>query len=69
MNQRRSRWLRKLVQTQNPVLLTIIRNKYGERTKEMGSVQIYRAAKKLWNRGFMKEVKGWPTYKQLKKAN
>lgn len=69
MNQRRSRWLRKLVQTQNPVLLTMIRNKYGERTKDMGPVQIYRAAKKLWSRGFIKEVTGWPTYKELKKVN
>ncbi len=66
MNGKRSKWIRRLAQTQNVVLLTMIRNKFGEKTKEMGPRQIYQSAKKLWDRGDIQKVKGWPTYNQLK---
>jgi hypothetical protein len=61
MNSKRSKWLKRLVESQNPVLLTLIRNKYGERTKEMGSRQIYKAAKKMWYQGEIQRVTKWPT--------
>jgi len=66
MNGQRSRWIRKLCETQNPVLLTIIRNKFGEKTKEMGPRQIYQSAKKLWYLGYIQKVTGWPTANQLR---
>ena len=44
----------------------MIRNKFGEKTKEMGPRQIYQSAKKLWNRGELQKVTGWPTMQQLK---
>ena len=66
MNNKRAKWIRRLVETRNPVLLTLIRNKFGEKTKEMGPRQIYQAAKKLWYQGEIQEVTGWPTTDQLK---
>jgi len=63
----RKKWIVKLASSKNPVLLTLIRNKYGERTTEMGSRQIYKAAKEMWNRKELQRVEGWPpTLKDLK---
>jgi len=67
MNGKRAKWLNKLVTLRNPVLLTLIRNEYRERTKEMSPRGIYRAAKKLWYKGKIQEVKGWPTLQELVK--
>ena len=66
MNRTRTKWIRMLCGSQNPILLTMIRNKFGEKTKEMGPRQIYQSAKKLWNRGELQKVTGWPTMQQLK---
>jgi len=65
MNHKRAKWLNKLVMLRNPVLLTIIRNRYGELTMKMSPKQVYKAAKKLWKKGEIQKVKGWPSYKQL----
>jgi len=69
MNQGRTKWLRRLVETRNPVLLTLIRNKYGEKTQAMGPKQIYKAAKKLWEQGEIQKVTAWPNIQELKKLN
>lgn len=66
MNGKRSKWLRKMTTSFNPVLLTLIRNKYGEKTKEMDQNQLYKTAKKLWKSGELKEIKGWPTINKLR---
>jgi len=60
MRAKRKKWIAKLSTSNNPVLLTLIRNKYGERTTEMGPRQIYKAAKKMWNRKEMQHIEGWP---------
>ena len=65
MNSKRSKWLNKLIALRNPVLLALIRNEYGERTKEMSPRMIYQAAKKLWYKGKIQEVKGWPNRRDL----
>lgn len=65
MNGKRVKWLNKLVTTRNPVLLTLIRNEYGEQTKQMSPRMIYQAAKKLWYKGKIQEVKGWPSLREL----
>jgi len=66
MNNKKAKWLKRLVETQNVVLLTMIRNKFGERTKEMGPRQIYQSAKKLWYKGEIQKVIGWPTVHAMK---
>jgi len=60
MRQTRTKWIRKLSASNNPVLLTMIRNKYGEKTTDMNRRQVYRATKKMWNRNELQHVKGWP---------
>jgi len=65
MNGKRAKWLNKLVALRNPVLLTLIRNEYGELTKQMSLRMIYQAAKKLWYQGKIQEVKGWPSRQEL----
>ena len=66
MNNKRAKWLRRLVETRNPVLLTLIRNKYGEKTTLMDPRQIYQAAKKMWYKGEIQRVTGWPTIQSVK---
>jgi hypothetical protein len=65
MNGKRAKWLNKLVALRNPVLLALIRNEYGERTKQMSPRMIYKAAKELWRKGKIQEVKGWPSQREL----
>lgn len=65
MNGKRAKWLNKLIVFRNPVLLTLIRNHYGELTAKMSPKQVYRAAKKLWKKGEIQKVKGWPTHRSL----
>ena len=65
MNQKKAKWLRKLVATKNPVLLLLIRNKYGESTQGMDYTQLYRKAKYLYKKHELQKIKGWPTLKQL----
>lgn len=67
MNGKRAKWLRGLVNTRNPVLLLLIRNKYGEQTQGMGYTELYKIAKKLYKNREIQKVKGWPTLKELKK--
>ena len=69
MNGKRAKWIAKLVATQNPVLLVMIRNKYGKLTERMTPRQIYQAAKKMWYSGELKGVRGWPSLKELKNMN
>jgi hypothetical protein len=66
MNQKKAKWLRKLVATKNPVLLLLIRNKYGESTQGMGYVQLLRKAKYLYKKGEIQKIKKWPTRKELR---
>jgi len=67
MNGKRAKWLNKLVTTRNPVLLLLIRNKFGEKTQGMDYGSLYNAAKRLYKRGEIQKVKNWPTLKELKK--
>lgn len=68
MNQKKVKWLRKLVNTRNPVLLLLIRNKYGEQTQGMDYGQLFKKAKKLYRDGEIQKVKNWPTMKELRES-
>ena len=68
MNQKKAKWLRKLVETRNPVLLLLIRNKYGEETQGMDYTQLFKKAKHLYKQGELQQVKNWPTAKELRKT-
>lgn len=48
MRKKRAKFLRKLVISNDPNLLITVRNKKGDRTKEMDTRQIYKVAKKIW---------------------
>jgi hypothetical protein len=67
MNQRKSKWLRKLVATKNPVLLLLIRNEYGEATQKMTYSILTNKAKQLYKQGKFKNIKDWPTMADLRK--
>lgn len=67
MNSKKAKWLRALVNKKNPVLLLLIRNKFGEATQGMDYNQLVKAAKKLYKSGEIQKVKNWPTAKELKK--
>jgi len=67
MNQKKVKWLKKLVSTKNPVLLLLIRNKYGESTQGMGYAQLFNTAKKLYKNGEIQKIKGWPTIHEMRK--
>ena len=66
MNQKKARWLRKLVATKNVVLLLLIRNKYGESTQGMDYGHLYTKAKQLYKRGEIQKIKDWPTINQMR---
>ena len=65
MNEKKAKWLRKLVATRNPVLLVMIRNKYGESTQGMDYGQLSKITKKLYKKGEIQKVKGWPTMHEM----
>jgi hypothetical protein len=67
MNQKKVKWLRKLVSIKNPVLLLLIRNKYGESTQGMDYGQLFKTAKKLYKKGEIQKIKGWPTIHEMRK--
>lgn len=67
MNGKKAKWLKKLVNTKNPVLLLLIRNKYGEETQGMDYGQLYNITKKLYKNGEIQKVKNWPTMNELRK--
>lgn len=56
MNGQTAKILRQLVAEENPAILLALMNAYGEKTKEMDDVQIYRAAKKLYKRGYLSTI-------------
>ena len=58
MNSSRLKWIRELVTDEDPSLLLSVRQYYGEKTKEMDDVMIYKAAKKLWRKN-IPEKKNW----------
>jgi hypothetical protein len=67
MNEKKAKWLRKLVYTRNPALLLLIRNKYGEQTQGMDYGRLYKKAKDLYKKREIQKVKGWPTIAELRK--
>jgi hypothetical protein len=67
MNQKKSKWLKKLVFTKNPVLLLLIRNEYGKATQGMTYSILINKTKQLYKMGKFKKVKGWPTIAELRK--
>jgi len=67
MNQKKATWLRKLVETRNPVLLLMIRNKYGEATQGMDYGKLFKISKKLYKNGEFQTIKGWPTIHEMRK--
>jgi hypothetical protein len=67
MNGKKVKWLRKLVSTKNPVLLLLIRNKYGESTQGMDYDKLFNITKKLYKKGEIQKIKGWPTMSQMRK--
>lgn len=50
MNGKRVKIIKKLVKDKFPALYFMIRNYYGDETKNMNERQIYRIAKKMWNK-------------------
>ena len=58
MNSARAKWIRELVTDEDPSLLLSVRQYFGEKTKEMDDVAIYKAAKKLWEKN-IPEKKKW----------
>jgi len=66
MNGKKVKWLRKLVNTRNPVLLLLIRNNFGEQTQSMTYSNLLAAAKKLYKMGEIQKVKNWPTLQELR---
>jgi len=54
MNQRKAKQIRKLLSKSNPELLLALNKVYGEKTKEMEYHQVYRAAKTLYKKGYLK---------------
>ena len=50
MNGKRAKIIKKLVKDKFPTLYFMIRNQYGDETKDMNEQQIYRIAKKMWNK-------------------
>ena len=68
MNQKKAKWLKKLVNTKNPALLLLIRNKYGESTQGMDYGELYKATKYLYKKGEIQKIEGWPTIEEMRKA-
>ncbi len=60
MSGNRAKWIRKLLATDDPVLLMAIRNKYGDRTNQMHKRKVYQVAKELWSRKELRHIKDWP---------
>ena len=60
MRQTRARCIKKLVESKDPVLLMAIRNKYGEKTKEMTPAKVYKIAKEMWKKHELQHIVGWP---------
>jgi hypothetical protein len=58
MRKIRAKKLAKLARENDPNLLLSIRNRFGDKTKEMENDKIYRTAKKLWN-AKVPERKSW----------
>jgi hypothetical protein len=67
MNGKKSKWLKALVRTRNPVLLLMVRNEFGEKTQGMNYDQLYKISKKLYKQGKIQKVKGWPSARELRK--
>ena len=49
MRKKRAKFLAKLSRENDPNLLLTIRNRFGDKTKDMKSDRVYKTAKKLWN--------------------
>lgn len=63
MNGSRVKWISKLAYSGDANVLLTIRKYYAKRTEAMGFRQIYRAAKKLWNRK-VEGVENWGNKKE-----
>lgn len=48
MNQKKSKWIAKLVKNKDLNLFITVRNYCGKKTETMSSGELYRVAKKLW---------------------
>jgi len=58
MNEKRSKWIAKLVRNKDINLFITVRNYCGKKTEMMSSKELYKEAKKLWKRK-VKETKNW----------
>lgn len=67
MNQKKAKWINKMIATRNPVLLLLIRNEFGEATQGMTYSILKNKAKKLYKMGKFKNITGWPTRDELRK--
>lgn len=63
MNGSRVRWISKLVYNGDANVLLTVRKYYTKRTEKMDLRQIYRAAKKLWNRK-VEGIENWGSKKE-----
>jgi len=68
MNQRRAKWIKKVVISKHPKILSMIKEKYGEKQAEkMTYKQVIKACKKMWKEK-ADGINEWEIYKGEKKA-
>ena len=60
MRGKRKKWISKLIESKDPVLLMQIRNKYGDRTTNMTPRKVYQVVKEMWKKHELQHIKGWP---------
>jgi len=56
MNGEKARHIRRLLEANETILLMAIRQRYGEKTKEMSKRDTYKAAKKLYKEGDLDDL-------------
>ena len=56
MRGKKAKQIRRLLEAKEPILLMAIRQRYGEKTKDMSYRQTYKAAKKLYKEGDLDDL-------------
>lgn len=63
MNEKRSKWIRKVVFSKHPIVMEMIREKFGEeRSKKMTYKQVINACKRMWKEK-TPGIEKWEIYK------
>jgi hypothetical protein len=68
MKQRRAKWIKKVVISKHPKILSMIKERYGEKEAEkLTYKQVIKACKKMWKEK-ADGINEWKIYKGEKKA-